>query len=271
MNSKRRNSVRILLVFIVIISIFFPSIRSFYNQGTNKEFIEKIENNVISGNIKIVRLNHKSGFNTTSISRSPGASGVIIRKEGERYFALTANHVMTEMDNVDKTQFVTMRYDDQDFTFSQIKEESFKGSADYYMEFPEIKVERTSEKYDLALISFESDKEFTVVTLAENDPEYGDKVAAMSNPYGKRNVVTIGHIGNKKNWSFEDEAGKIQYPIIKHSAVLSEGSSGSALLNEDLEIVGINLGGNENILHRFISGMAMPIDQIRIFLAEVEK
>lgn len=42
---------------------------------------------------------------------------------------------------------------------------------------------------------------------------------------------------------FGDEAGKKQHAVIRHTCVLSEGSSGSALLNEDLEIVGINLGG----------------------------
>ncbi|MBU3110143.1 S1C family serine protease [Clostridium lacusfryxellense] len=92
----------------------------------------------------------------------------------------------------------------------------------------------------------------------------------MSNPDGKRNIITAGKMGGKKFWTYEDEAGKIKYSIMKHSAVISRGSSGSALLNEDLEIVGINLGGNENLMHQFTSGIAMPNDQLHDFLEESE-
>ncbi|MBK5243015.1 MAG: serine protease [Clostridium sp.] len=120
------------------------------------------------------------------------------------------------------------------------------------------------------MISFISDKVYTALSLAEDIPKYGDKVAAMSNPNGKRNIVTAGKISSKKLWFFNDEAGKTQYPNVKHSAIISGGSSGGALLNEDLEIVGINLGGNENIFHQFTSGMAMPNDQIHDFLEEWE-
>ena len=40
------------------------------------------------------------------------------------------------------------------------------------------------------------------------------------------------------------------------------------ILNENLEIVGINLGGKENLLGQYISGMAMPSDRIIDFLEE---
>jgi S1-C subfamily serine protease len=93
----------------------------------------------------------------------------------------------------------------------------------------------------------------------------------VSNPYGKRNIVTAGKISSRKPRPFGDKSGKMQYPIIKHTSVLSEGSSGSALLNENMEIVGINLGGGENIFRQYIYGMAMPSDQIRAFLEEWEK
>lgn len=140
------------------------------------------------------------------------------------------------------------------------------------MKFPEITVEYTSKKSDLALISFRSDKAYTALSLAEDSPQYGDKIASMSNPHGKRNIVTAGKIGSKKLWNYEDESEKVKYSIVTHSSVISEGSSGSALLDEDLDIVGINLGGNENLFRQFVSGMAMPNDQVRAFLEEwIEK
>jgi S1-C subfamily serine protease len=58
-----------------------------------------------------------------------------------------------------------------------------------------------------------------------------------------------------------------QYNIIQHSAKSSIGFSGGALLNKDMEIVGISLGAGENIFHQFKVGKAMPCDKILDFLA----
>jgi len=247
-----------------------PSIKLFYNKEMNRGFIENVEKNALSANIEIVQLKYSNGENTSSMAVSEGASGVIIRREGNRYFALTANHVISELEDVDKTEIVVMGYDDLDYNDTLNMPGQVKGIANYYKQFPKSVVEYTNTKYDLALISFISDKVYTTLPLAEAVPKFGDKVASISNPYGKRNIVTAGKISSKKLWLFKDEAGKTQYPNVKHSGMISAGSSGSALLNENLEIVGINLGGNENLFHQFISGMAMPIDRIRDFLEEAE-
>ena len=268
MKTKPKKIVVLVLVSILLILIILPSVQPYYNQAMNKEFIVKVESKALSANIKIIQLKYETGLNSSSMAVSAGASGVIIRKEGNKYFALTANHVISEMDDVDRTQIIVLGYDDLDFNDYLNMGGDYVGIANYYMQFPEAKVEYISEKSDLALISFTSDKAYTVLALAEDAPKYGDKVVAMSNPYGNRNIVTAGKIGSKGFWNYVDQAGKFKYSIIKHSALTSEGSSGSALLNEDLDIVGINLGGNENLLHQFMSGMAIPSDQIRAFLGE---
>ncbi|WP_432402173.1 S1 family peptidase [Wukongibacter sp. M2B1] len=236
----------------------------------NREFIEKVDKYALSANIKIVQLKYRNEGNSKSTSASAGASGVIIRKEGNKYYALTAEHVVTEYDNIDKTQIIVMGYDDLDFKDYLSKGGEFQGIVNYYQQFPEAVVEYSNEKYDLAIISFIADEVYKVLPVADEIPKYGDIVASMSNPYGERNIVTAGKVSSRKPRPFGDEAGKMQYPIIKHTAILSEGSSGSALLNENLEIVGINLGGNENVFRQFISGMAMPSDRILSFLEEWE-
>lgn len=261
---------KIVVVLIIIVSFFLPSIKSFINQAMNREFIEKVDKYALSANIKIVQLKYRNEGNSKSTSASAGASGVIIRKEGNKYYALTAEHVVTEYDNIDKTQIIVMGYDDLDFKDYLSKGGEFQGIVNYYQQFPEAVVEYSNEKYDLAIISFIADEVYKVLPVADEIPKYGDIVASMSNPYGERNIVTAGKVSSRKPRPFGDEAGKMQYPIIKHTAILSEGSSGSALLNENLEIVGINLGGNENVFRQFISGMAMPSDRIRSFLEEWE-
>ncbi|MBU3110142.1 hypothetical protein [Clostridium lacusfryxellense] len=115
MKTKQKITFIMILVTIIIVTIFLPSIKSFYNQAMNRQFIENVGNKALSANIHIVQLEYRNVENTSSIAVSAGASVVIIRKEGNRYFALTANHVISELDDVDKTQIVVMGYEDLDF------------------------------------------------------------------------------------------------------------------------------------------------------------
>lgn len=267
MKIKANKAPLIILVVIMLITVFLPFIKPIFNEVMNQDFIYEVKHQALPANIKIVQLNYSTGYNSSSISVSAGASGVIFQKEGNRYFALTALHVISELRDVDKTQTVVLGYDDKDIDIENM------GTyiPDYYLQFPKIKVEYKSEKYDLAIISFVSDKDYTVLSLSDEKLHFGDKVASMSNPFGERNIVTAGRLGSRKIWHYEDEIGTFDYTIIKHSAVTSQGSSGSALLNEDMEIVGINLGGNENFLRQFISGMAIPNEHIQEFLKEWNK
>ncbi len=269
MKGRRKTVFTILIAaFIVIVSFSLPSIKSFLNQTTNSEFIETIREYALSANIKVVQLQYRDEENISSTSVSAGGSGVIFHKEGNKYYALTAAHVIEESDGADRTQFVVMGYEDLDFADALSKGEKYQGVVNYYQQFPEALIEYSNDKYDLAVISFVADAAYAALPVADEIAEYGDAVASMSNPHRKRNVISAGKINSRKPRPFGDETGKDQYPIIKHTSVLSEGSSGSALLNEDLEIVGINLGGGENIFRQYIYGMAMPSNYILDFLEE---
>ncbi len=282
MKRSKRIKKNILIIQILIISsiificFFLPPIKSYFNQEMNKDLIQKIENELISANIEIVQLKYRNGENHSSYLASSGAStsvseggsGVIIAKEGNRYFALTANHVILEEDDVDKTQIIAMRYDDLDFADYISEVGYFMGVDDYYYQFPNVTVEYANDKYDLVLISFMAEEEYSILPISDKLPKYGDIVVAMSNPCSERNLVSAGKISSRKLVTFNDEVGKNQYPMIQHTAQISQGSSGSALINQDFEIVGINLGGNENIFRQYISGMAMASDRIVDFLEE---
>ena len=165
---------------------------------------------------------------------------------------------------------IVLGYDQLDFSDYLSEGGKYKGAEEYYQQFPEAKVEYANVKYDLAIISFDANEDYTALPISTEMPKYGDTVASMSNPYRKRNIVTAGKVSTIKPSPFGDNSGNIQYPIIKHTAMISEGSSGSALLNENIALVGLNLGGGENIFGMFIHGMAMPSDSIRAFLDEWE-
>lgn len=50
----------------------------------------------------------------------------------------------------------------------------------------------------MAVISFESDKQISVVQIAETMPEKGDRIAVISNPEGEKFVSTYGKIKSSK-------------------------------------------------------------------------
>lgn len=269
MKNKRKTILLIIAMFIFV-TLYLPSIKSFVYQSMNRAFIEKVEKHALSANIKIIQQQHRYGQNSDLSSASAGASGVIIRREGDKYYALTAEHVIRELEGIDKTDLIVIGYDQLDFSDYLSKGGKYQGIVNYYQQFPQAIVEYANEKYDLAIISFEAHEDYAVISVSKEMPKYGDLVASLSNPYKRRNVVTVGKVSTIKPRPFGDKAGNMQYPIIKHTAMISGGSSGSALLNERLEIVGINLGGGENIFRKFVNGMAMPNDRICAFLDEWE-
>lgn len=252
------------IIIMNIMIIFFPDIKAYVNQEVNTELIEKVKSEALSANIMFIELDYGTDdYQNERIASSQGASGVIIHKEEDKYFALTAKHVMEEYS--DQHKFLVLGHDDLDFKDYLNEGGEYQGLEDFYQQFPELVLEYSDNKYDLAIVSFISDNEYEILEIAQKSPVSGDKVVAMSNPYGNRNAVTAGKIiREEESYSFHDDT--TEYFVIKHTALISKGSSGSALLNEDLEIVGINLGGTENGFRKFIFGVAIANDRIHDFL-----
>jgi S1-C subfamily serine protease len=73
------------------------------------------------------------------------------------------------------------------------------------------------------------------VHLAKADPPIGTAVMAMGFPLGGPITISHGHVlGYGK-----DPAGWSSLPMLRNDAPIAQGSSGSALLNDDGELVGV--------------------------------
>ena len=250
-------------VLVVIYAMFGFNIF----KSEDLDFIEAVNSRAISANVLFIEATETAGESSVSTSYSAGHSGVVFKKENGRYYVLTALHAI----GLENTRILVLRYDQQTFN-EYVAEYGYEGSpgfTGYYAQFPEAVIEHYDEAYDLAILSFISELDFTVLAVASEAPKHNDSVAAIGNPHNSdRNTVTTGRITSRNPVPFGDEAGKSQNNVVKHSAETSMGSSGGALLNKDMEIVGINLGGSENIFRRFVSGNAMPSDRIIDFLEE---
>lgn len=267
-NNKRLLSVQILLLIILLFVSFFPSLTRLYNSIFYETLIHEVNESTLSANVKIVQIKHETGYNSESTSVSIGSSGVIFMNESDRYFILTALHAIEDVDSSSENEWVIMGYDDPDYNMEKAIGNRTLGVSDYYRQFPEATIEYVDEKYDLAILSFSSDKAYKVLSISERTPAFGEKILTMSNPHKKRNVVSAGNVISFFPKPFGDKAGALQHPVIKHTASISMGSSGSALLNTEMEIVGINLGGTENLFRKFVYGMAMPAEWILNFITD---
>ncbi|MBI9105547.1 MAG: Do family serine endopeptidase [Spirochaetales bacterium] len=161
-------------------------------------------------------------------------SGVIVRKDGNKYYVLTNNHVLGSADRI------TIRLNDK----SEIKAE----------------IVGTDERKDLALVSFFSDKPLETARLGNSDDLYvGDWVLAVGSPLGYESTVTagivsaIGRNGPRENIS----------DFIQTDASINQGNSGGALVNLDGEVVGINTWIATTTGVSIGLGFSIPVNNIK--------
>lgn len=255
----KRKYISAIICAAVILHVIVYAIFNF--GGNDLEFIEAVNNDAISANILLINITEESG----STSFSAGWSGAIFKKDTEKYYALTALHGL-ELDQ-NKTKIIVLGYDQPTYNEAGVN----IGLKAYYSQFPEAILEYYDDTYDLAVISFYSKNEYTVLSIASELVKHNEPVAAIGNPHeGSRNTITTGKITSKTPVPFGDIAGVNQHHVIEHSAKTSQGSSGGALLNKDMEVVGIVLGASENIFHKFVKGKAMPCDKILEFLSSMD-
>lgn len=171
--------------------------------------------------------------------RRPGlGSGVIVRQDGNKAYAITNNHVVGKADEIS-----VRLYDER--------------------EYP-AKVVGKDARTDLALVVFEVEGDVPVARLGDSDDIYvGDWVLAVGNPFGFESTVTAGivsAVGRQANPA-SGISGFTDY--IQTDAAINPGNSGGALVNLRGEIVGINSwiasqsGGSVGL------GFAIPVNLVK--------
>ena len=222
-----------------------------------KENLEK--SGILSANIGLFSKTEKDG----SITYGEGGSGVIFKKEGTTYYALTAAHVVS----VEGAELLVYTVN------TEMKSEEIPGidmnvlAQETYEAMYKAEIVRTSTRDDLAIIRFTAEEDLSVATLADSDPKIDDRIMCIGNPNNEWFVVSYGKVT-----SGMEKFGEAQgFPsnVMKHSAYIHVGSSGGGVFNEQMQLIGTVTGGGMSLMRdSFEFGALIPASEIRLFLEE---
>ena len=217
------------------------------------------QSGLLSANIGLFSRVEKDG----SVSYGEGGSGVIFRKDGGTYYALTAAHVVS----TESAQLLVFT------TNTDMRMESIPG-VDYNVLAPETydamypaEVLFKSTRDDLAVIRFSAEEDLAVMTIADREPEKGDRIICVGNPQNEWFAVSYGKITSGME-KFGESQG---FPsnAMKHSAYMHVGSSGGAAIGEQMQLIGITPGGSYSLDGKtFNYGVLIPVSEIKLCLEE---
>lgn len=218
---------------------------------------EELINEITAGSVRatvklsVEKYDINIGFisTKTNVSVSTG-SGVIYEERDGYYYCLTNNHVVARG---------TKAYAEISVT-------------DYQLNGYSAELVCSDASYDLAVVRFKKNaaEPLEYIEIETAEVAVGDFVVAIGSPGGQMNAVTLG-----KTVSFEkvevsgdkSSVSNVTFEVIKHDAPMNNGSSGGALLNSELKIVGINFAASSEG-GEFAYGYAVPAQKIREFLSK---
>ncbi len=183
------------------------------------------------------------------------SSGVIVAKEGNKYYVLTAiENITSENDSILMIGLSGIP------TYFEYTYRESGGKSDYYSSFYNLAKFEYRGAYDLVLLSFESDEDLPVLAIAKKDARKGDKLAAVCAADGKETAPSFGTVTSETKKAF------LLQPAQKINAYVTNKNSGCAVLNENYELAGLVLGAKGTALGSFRYGAMISAEDIRSFL-----
>lgn len=207
------------------------------------DYFNHISTEVIKS-VVLVEKNATSGSST--------GSGVIIKSDALYYYVLTNNHVV----------YISSGFAEYTIT-------DYLGN-----EYSATLVVRDAD-YDLAVLRFR--KRTTVleyIEFATVNPFYDAELAVLGYPSFQRNAITLGNVIDYGIITIEgtsDNIINVDFEVLVSDSPVKTGSSGSVVINDLFQLVGIVYAGNF-IDNSSVSeySFAIPVLKVLEFLAEKE-
>ena len=167
-----------------------------------ESLVNDISAKAVLFNVKIISEHSPNSFFGFGTKEMSSGSGVIYRKEGEIYYALTNDHVVsTDKDSSYKSEYFVYDAFGNKYTAALVVRD---------------------ESCDLAVVKFRgnTETELGTVKLASNNAEEKTKIISLGNPGGQFNSTTLGEILGMQAVEPGEGDGKIYFPVVIHTAPL---------------------------------------------------
>lgn len=199
---------------------------------------DQLSNEVVESIVKVTK--REVSPSTTSIG-----SGFIFFKDDQFYYILTNSHVVSNDSLLVGSISVT----------------------DYLGNEHDAALLASDSHYDLAVLSI-SIKDFQInpISFSETDLSFKDMVISVGYPNGQINSVTFGELIDFDVIDISNTSSEtgIDFEVLIMDVPVETGSSGSLIINDNYEVVGIIYAGNF-INSEETSEFAFGIPRLKIF------
>ncbi len=210
------------------------------------KFVNKISTASVATNVFIAVYNGDIFGNPITSQGYTSGSGVVYKEDEFYYYVISNNHVVAKDNSV---VIITDAFGNE-YTAGIVAKD---------------------KNYDLAVLRIRKTvKQLPLVTLADKNPTINTTVASLGNPHSQKNTVTVGQILEYKAVDVAEgdrELTNIDFEVLWHTCPTDNGSSGGAVLDAELRLVGINYGGiaqDKNNGYQY--AIAVPIEKVIEFL-----
>ena len=194
------------------------------------EIVNLVSTEAMKANVSVTTKYINKGFGFEVEVGSSNGSGVIVDYSNGEYYLLTNNHVVFSKEMSETSE--GRRFYVTDYSGNEYQATLIEGSA-----LPE---------YDLALLKFSSDKKYTVLDVASKDAARGEIAVSLGQPQGQPNTITMGEVLNYGRVTITDSdvtECNVSFDTLHHDAYINNGSSGGALVDSKLQLIGVNYAG----------------------------
>lgn len=178
---------------------------------------DELSNGVVKSIVKVTKI--------TSNQQTAIGSGFVFYEDQTSYYVLTNHHVVETTDNAIANISVT----------------------DYLGKNKTATVLALDAKYDLAVLSISKiGSDLDPITFTDETLRFKDKVIVIGYPDGQINGITIGEFVDYDEIDISSSTHfiEVDFSVLIIDAPVEAGSSGSVVLNDQYEVVGIVYAGN---------------------------
>lgn len=215
------------------------------------DLINIISTQTIKANVTVrAEYSNKSFGSLAQVVGIMNGSGAIIKKNATSYYVITNNHVVYNADLEPRTQYTNFYV--IDYLGNEYRADCVANMAEY----------------DLAIVKFTSVEQYTILSLEAGNSVEGDFVVSLGQPEGQSNTITLGNVVDYCKITLKDTdplESNVTFDVLSHDAYINSGSSGGALLDSHLNIIGINYAGTIDQQGNNLASYAIPVEKVYEF------